>query len=386
MLPTAFWVITLFILGICVGSFLTAVIYRLGHPEKRVDGKRMSLLEPKRSMCPNCGHSLHAIDLLPLFSFLIYGRKCHYCRVPISWRYFGVELLTGLTFVALYFQFPLASGAEMAQNAPILAAMLAFAAVLIPIFFIDLETFTIPISLTLLSTLIPVVLDVWQIAHHRAGFEPMMGWLPRSIIGWIIGTLIFGFVRVAGWLFLRVEAMGLGDVFLARGMGAMFLVTMPVNVSYWPFPLWVILSCVCGIVVYPIFLLANRQNEKNSQKNLDRYGNSPAPVETTGQVSDNEAMESDGGLVAQLRDVAMVLFAYDAYEWTLYTFNPKYRTAIEAREAEEAARYPEAEAWMPAPTAIPFGPFLIVGFLLTICWGEAIIHAYLTWAHLLPDK
>ncbi len=344
MLPTAFWIITLFILGICVGSFLTAVIYRLGHPEKRVNGRRMSLLEPKRSMCPNCGHSLHAIDLLPLFSFLMFGRKCHYCKAPISWRYFCVELLTGLTFVAVYFKFPLTPLNIVPQNAPILVAMLAFVAVLIPIFFIDLETFTIPISLTLLATVIPLALDVWQIAHHRPGFEPMMGWLPRSIAGWIVGTLIFGFVRVAGWLYLHAvrgvdaEAMGLGDVFLARGMGAMFLVTMPVELSYWPFPLWVILSCVGGILVYPVFMLVQKQNEKKPQKNLDRYGNAPAFVETTGGITDNVAEEPTGSVLEQLRDVAFVMFAYDAYEWTRYTFSGNYQKANRSQRSGRSGK------------------------------------------------
>ncbi len=397
MLPTAFWVITLFLLGICVGSFLTAVIYRLGHPELRKDGRRLSLLEPQRSMCPTCKQSLHAIDLLPLVSFLMFGRKCHYCRTPISWRYFGVELLTGLLFVALYYKFPLTPTEMMGQNAVTLTAMLLFAATLIPIFFIDLETYTIPISLTLLTTVIPIVLDVWQIAHHREGFAPMMGWLPRSLAGWIVGTLIFGFVRVMGWLYLRYktgedgEAMGLGDVFLARGMGAMFMVTMPIGLSYWPFPLWVILSCVGGILVYPLFTIFKRQNEKNEAKKLDRYGNAPSPVEISGGMSDNAEDAPKGSLLEQLRDVALVLFAVDAYEWTRYTFHPGYRRQIEDKEAEEAARYAEMtqnaemQGWTPAATAIPFGPFLVVGFLLTIFCGEAMIYAYLVYAHLTPE-
>ena len=386
MLPTAFWVITLFILGACVGSFLTAVIYRLGHPEKRVDGKRMSLLEPQRSMCPKCGHSLHAVDLLPLFSFLMFGRKCHYCKAPISWRYFGVELLTGLTFVALYFKFPLAPPEVIAQNAPTLAAMLAFAATLIPIFFIDLETYTIPISLTLLTTVIPLCLDVWQIAHHRIGFEPMMGWLPRSLAGWILGTLILGFIRVVGWVFKRQEAMGLGDVFLVRGMGAMFLVVMPIDLSYWSFFLLIVLSSLGGILVYPMMLLAQKQNEKNSQKVLDRYGNSPSPVETTGETSDNTENIPKSSLAEQLRDVGLVMFAVDAYDWTMYTFNSKYRQNTDAKQAEETARYPELEEWTPAPTAIPFGPFLVLGFLLTLFWAAPLVHAYLAFAHLTPES
>ena len=380
MVPFAFWVVTTFLFGITIGSFLTAVIYRLARPEQH-----LSLLEPQRSMCPNCKHSLGPIDLLPLFSFLLFGQKCRYCKAPISWRYFGVELLTGLTFVALTLKFP--------HDVPTLAAMLAFAAVLIPIFFIDLETFTIPISLTLLATMIPLARDGWGMMHHQAGFELLGGWLPRSILGGIIGALIFGLVRIAGWLYKGIEAMGLGDVYLARGMGAMFMVVMPVGLGYWPFPLWVILSCVSGIVVYPVFVAVRRASSKNllensstnSNEKRDRYGNLPAGVETS-LIAPNEEFAREGTFGEQLRDVAQVLIGYDAYEWTRYTFDRKYRHGIEAEAARFEAEHPEALEWTPAPTAIPFGPFLVVGFLLTIFCGEAMILWYLDYAHLRPSS
>jgi leader peptidase (prepilin peptidase)/N-methyltransferase len=375
MVPFAFWVVTAFLLGITIGSFLTAVIYRLARPEEH-----LSLLEPQRSMCPNCKHSLSPIDLVPLFSFLMFGRKCHYCKAPISWRYFGVELLTGLTFVAITLKFP--------HDIPTLAAMLAFAAVLIPIFFIDLESYHIPTSLNLLATVIPLLRDAWGITHHQAGFELLWGWLPRTILGGIIGALIFGLVRIAGWLYKGVEAMGLGDVFLARGMGAMFLVVMPVELGYWPFPLWVILSCVSGIIVYPVFVAVDRAAQmknlqQNSDKKRDRYGNTPADVESI-QDKPDEKLKRKGTLGEQLRDLAQVLWGYDAYDWTRYTFDRKYRHRTEAEANKFLAEHPEELEWTPAPTAIPFGPFLVVGFLLTVFCGEAMILWYLDYAHLRP--
>ena len=103
-------------------------------------------------------------------------------------------------------------------------------------------------------------------------------------------------------------------------------------------------------------------------------------------MTDNAAEEPTGSILEQLRDVAFVMFAYDAYEWTRYTFSGNYRKQIEAREAEEAANNAAMEEWIPAPTAIPFGPFLVVGFLLTVFGGEAMIHAYLAFAHLTPVR
>ena len=61
------------ILGLCVGSFLNVVIYRvpLG----------MSLSKPS-SHCPRCGYSLSWFDNVPLFSYLFLGGKsAHFSEV-----------------------------------------------------------------------------------------------------------------------------------------------------------------------------------------------------------------------------------------------------------------------------------------------------------------
>ncbi len=87
MLPTWLGSLIAFVYGTVVGSFLNVCIYRL--PEER------SIVNPP-SHCPNCDTRLKAVDLIPLLSFLFLGRKCRYCGAPISWRYFTVELITGV--------------------------------------------------------------------------------------------------------------------------------------------------------------------------------------------------------------------------------------------------------------------------------------------------
>src|SRR5690349_1077472 len=115
---TWFWIIVTFLFGITIGSFLNAVIYRLGHKPEL-----LSLLKPRTSICPNCEHPLGPLDLVPLLSFLLLRQRCRYCKAPISWRYFGVELLTGALFVAIYLRYPLP------QDAPTCVALLCFTAV-----------------------------------------------------------------------------------------------------------------------------------------------------------------------------------------------------------------------------------------------------------------
>jgi leader peptidase (prepilin peptidase)/N-methyltransferase len=84
----------LFILGTVIGSFLNVVIYRLPL------GK--SLLHPP-SQCGSCGYRIPFRENLPLISFLRLKGRCRNCGAPFSSRYFWMELLTGLGFVAIYF-------------------------------------------------------------------------------------------------------------------------------------------------------------------------------------------------------------------------------------------------------------------------------------------
>src|SRR5690348_3301805 len=80
------------ILGLIVGSFLNAWLYRLHAGESVVRG---------RSHCPHCHHELSALDLVPVLSFVWLRGRCRYCHAPISWQYPAVEALTALSFVLI---------------------------------------------------------------------------------------------------------------------------------------------------------------------------------------------------------------------------------------------------------------------------------------------
>ncbi|MEK7097276.1 MAG: prepilin peptidase, partial [Patescibacteria group bacterium] len=64
--------IGIFVLGLCIGSFLSAAIYR-------AHTKGKSLVKG-RSACPKCGHKLNAKDLIPVISYLFQMGKCRYCK------------------------------------------------------------------------------------------------------------------------------------------------------------------------------------------------------------------------------------------------------------------------------------------------------------------
>ena len=83
----------LFIFGLCVGSFLNCVVYRLETGQSFLKG---------RSFCPYCKHKLSFFDLIPIASYLALKGRCRYCKKSISLQYPLVELVTGFLFVLVF--------------------------------------------------------------------------------------------------------------------------------------------------------------------------------------------------------------------------------------------------------------------------------------------
>jgi len=91
--------IFIFILGLIIGSFLNMLIYRLP--------KEISLLNPKRSICPQCNYQLKWYENIPLFSYILLKAQCSSCKEKIAITYPLVELVTAIIFVLLYLKFGL---------------------------------------------------------------------------------------------------------------------------------------------------------------------------------------------------------------------------------------------------------------------------------------
>lgn len=83
----------LLIYGLLLGSFYNVVGLRV--PLKQ------SIVKP-RSSCPGCGHTLTAMELIPVMSYLFQGGKCSHCRERISPLYPLMEAATGVLFVISY--------------------------------------------------------------------------------------------------------------------------------------------------------------------------------------------------------------------------------------------------------------------------------------------
>src|SRR3989344_9289743 len=92
---TLFIIAGFFVFGLVIGSFLNVVICRW-NTKKSLGG---------RSACMSCRNQLCWYELIPLISFITLRGRCRSCQTRISVLYPSVEILTGLTFVALFLKF-----------------------------------------------------------------------------------------------------------------------------------------------------------------------------------------------------------------------------------------------------------------------------------------
>jgi leader peptidase (prepilin peptidase)/N-methyltransferase len=173
--------------GLAIGSFLNVVIARV--PERR------SLWRP-RSACPGCGNAIAWYDNVPVVSFALLRGRCRACRMPISWRYPIVELVTAALLALAYAVF--GPTAEFVVAAVLLTSLVAIAA-------IDLQHQLIPDAITLPGILVGFV------ANLATGRIP---WL-ECVVGILLGGGLFlVIILVSG------GGMGGGDMKLGAMLGA----------------------------------------------------------------------------------------------------------------------------------------------------------------------
>ncbi|MFY9457699.1 MAG: prepilin peptidase [Candidatus Spechtbacterales bacterium] len=173
----------IFILGLLIGSFLNAVIYRLDSGESIIKA---------RSHCPKCGHVLAWYELVPVVSFAIQGGRCRSCREKISFQYPFVELATGVIFVALW-----------AGQLFIFLYLAAVSSFLIIIFVYDLKRYIIPDRIIYPAILIS---GIWRAVSGD------------TLVGMYVALAVSSFFA-AIFFVSRGKWLGFGDVKFAFFMG-----------------------------------------------------------------------------------------------------------------------------------------------------------------------
>lgn len=177
ILSTLWWLLFWTATGLCVGSFLNVVIYRLPRDQ--------SLRGPLWSACPHCGHRIRWYDNLPLISIIVLGGRCRDCRWAIATRYPVVEASMAIVVLVLldaFFIGHVRSGLcertfgladQLAVDWPIFIAHLVLFACLFAMSAIDLEHYWVDVRFTNFATLTGFVLHtLWTPRHETSWLRP----------------------------------------------------------------------------------------------------------------------------------------------------------------------------------------------------------------------
>ncbi|HEX5395390.1 MAG TPA: prepilin peptidase [Candidatus Saccharimonadales bacterium] len=253
------WVI-LVVFGLCAGSFVSAVVWRVRQQElseeqgtgnKEQAKKNTNYQLPTtnysvlkgRSVCPHCHHILTWYDLLPLFSWLALRGRCRYCGKRISWQYPLTEVSAVAVFTVSYAYWP--GGVYGVGDWLMLIAWLLTSVGLLALLIYDLKWMILPNKI-LYPTL---AVAVSGRLVYILSFEPDK---IDALINWALSLLI------ASGLFLLIYTassgrwIGFGDVRLGLILGT--VLSEPLNSM-----LMIFVASVLGTAVILPALITGRR-------------------------------------------------------------------------------------------------------------------------------
>ena len=235
------------VFGLLVGSFLNVVIYRipvmmergwtvfakehLNLPLTDEESHTFNLMKPD-SCCPKCRAPVRAWQNIPIVSYLFLRGKCASCRTKISIRYPLIELLTGILFGLVAWQY---GWSWITLGGLILTAFL------ISLTLIDADTQYLPDSMTL-----PLI---WLglLFNFNGDFVSLQSAVSGAVAGY--GSL---------WLLCAVYklltgkiGMGNGDFKLLAALGAWLGISV--------LPVLVFLAALVGLAMAVIMRISKGQ-------------------------------------------------------------------------------------------------------------------------------
>ena len=182
-------IVIFFIMGLIFGSFYNVVAYRLSN--------NISLINPVRSMCPNCKKELGILELIPIFSYVFLKGKCKNCGEKISLFYPFIELLTGINFALSYYL----SGFSI--DLLIMLILFSYFSIVI---YSDFKYMIIPDEVTIVTVILTLILII------------IKGLYLNILVGFISFLSTYLFAKIIS-LILKKDAMGGGDIKLMFFVG-----------------------------------------------------------------------------------------------------------------------------------------------------------------------
>lgn len=260
--------VVLILLGLCFGSFVNALCWRLRQQQLTADSRQQLAKEGKnkklsvigyqltakdlsiwkgRSMCPHCKHTLATLDLIPVLSWLWLKGKCRYCHEPISWQYPLVEVATAALFVISYLFWPYSVSGT--QNLLLFGFWLVLLVGFMALIVYDSRWMLLPDKIVYPLIGVALLQLTVQLAFFDAGFSALT-------------AAVWGVLVIAGFFYALFQVsggrwIGGGDVKLGVILG--LVVGGPVNSL-----LVLFLASLLGSLV-AAWLLITKKLRRNSQ-------------------------------------------------------------------------------------------------------------------------
>lgn len=215
-----FYLTTIGLVSLCVGSFLNVVIYRLPLMMQREwQGECRLLLESElknniadtnepfnlvkpNSTCPKCKTAIKAWQNIPVVSWLFLKGKCASCSNPISARYPIVEAITALLSLVVAYKLGATEQALI---------YIAVTWALVALTFIDIDHMLLPDQITLPLVWLALITAVlgYTVTPTDAIIGAACGYLSLWSVFWLFKLLT------------GKEGMGYGDFKLLAVFGAL---------------------------------------------------------------------------------------------------------------------------------------------------------------------
>lgn len=220
-----YWMLYVFLIGVCIGSFLNVCIYRMG--------REQSIVKPA-SHCPQCRKPIQWHDNVPLLSFLWLKARCRHCKTKISFRYFFIELLTGLLFLAVFSVF---------KWTPQTLVYCVFLSGLIIATFVDFDFRIIPDEISVGGVIVGLLASFALPSLH--GQSTHWAGLGYSFLGVLVGGGVLWLLGLLGDFIFKKESMGGGDIKLLAMIGSF----LGWKIALLSLPLASLFGAIVGVII-----------------------------------------------------------------------------------------------------------------------------------------
>lgn len=329
------------LLGLCVGSFLNVVIYRLPNG--------MNLATPP-SHCPGCNHQLAWYENIPLFSYLFLGGKCKVCKMRISPRYPLIEAANMILWVLCILLF-------WKVSIPLACLFAAACSLVLCMIATDLDDQTVPQILQLILLVIAVAVTILD--KNTLWYHHLIGGVAFGGIFWLVGFL---FQKKRGR-----ESLGGADVELAFTAGLLL--------GWQKMLLAMLLASLSASIL--LLILRKRDRKKAEAEKASKIAEA---IEATVIAKQAESIEE-----TTVAEPAEQSNAESAAE-TVIAESQEPAQGMENPESETSAEQIDPET-LPEPINLgeeeektyPFVPFMGGGIFIALFLGDLAIQSYMNW-------